>query len=217
MIPLHEDKQYLREHVCEKCPGTKWGKTTTCNVHNLHIGKIESCPQWEQQESPPLKDHDGQLALFDLEPAIEIVQKVEEELKDYHWLTREVDRLQQYLNNAIRIEGYGGGSGVSQYGIEASLPKGNGYKPSYLTIPEEKFEREVGRLKKLEEKVRRIDAAASKIEDEKERTVLECILDGVRMNMIAKHVGVSRQRLNEIKRSLVKRLAWEIYGDELIK
>jgi hypothetical protein len=35
------------------------------------------------------------------------------------------------------------------------------------------------------------------------------------MKAIARHVGISRTRLNEIKRALVKRLAWEIYGDEL--
>lgn len=41
-------------------------------------------------------------------------------------------------------------------------------------------------------------------------------MDGMRMNSIARHVGVSRQRLNEIKRDIVKRMARELYSDELL-
>lgn len=60
----------------------------------------------------------------------------------------------------------------------------------------------------------KIEKAYEGIKDERERTVLECMLDGVKMYEIAQHVGVSRQTLNEIKRNLITKMAWEIYGDE---
>jgi hypothetical protein len=208
VIPLTEDKLYLREHVCANCPGSQWGKTTKCSIHNIHIGKVDSCPQWEQLESPKIKDHDGQLAIFDLEPAMEIVQKVEEDLKDYHWMVREIKRLYEALNDA-------GEKLVAQYGIESAMPKAKGGNSNPVEREASRRSREWQRLEKLQKKVMSIDAAVIKIEDDKERTVLECMLDGERMNMISKHVGVSRQRLNEIKRDLVKRLAWELYPEEL--
>ncbi|TCW39405.1 LuxR C-terminal-related transcriptional regulator [Laceyella sacchari] len=65
-------------------------------------------------------------------------------------------------------------------------------------------------LVKVEQTVKE---AAEKIEDEKERTVLECILDGERIGMIAHHVGLSWQKVNEIKRKILKKMAWEIYCD----
>ncbi|WP_436713700.1 hypothetical protein [Brevibacillus formosus] len=57
---------------------------------------------------------------------------------------------------------------------------------------------------------------AFELGDSKHRTVLECMMDGMRMNSIARHVGVSRQRLNEIKRDIVNRLARELYSEELL-
>lgn len=215
MIKVIDDKQLYRETVCVNCPGSLWGEKSICRIHDISIGQVEVCQEWEKVSSAGYKDHDGQLALFDLEPALEVVQKVDEDLKNYHWMVKEIDRLVGYLNSVL-TGGVGGGGGLTaQYGIEATLPKGKGLKLSELKIPEEKFEKQVRRLQRLKQKVRSIDAAAEKITDEKERTVLECILEGERMNMIAIRVGISRQRLNEIKREIVKRLAVEMYGDEL--
>lgn len=149
-----------------------------------------------------------QIAFFDLEPALEVVQKVEEELKDYHWTLREIERLRSYLEEA--------GEGMCrQYGIDSAMPKPKGGNTDPVHREVQRRARQWQRLEKLEQKVKRIESAVEKIQDEKQRTVLECIMDGERMNIIAKHVGVSRQRLNEIKRELIKRLAWEMYGEEL--
>jgi hypothetical protein len=37
-------------------------------------------------------------------------------------------------------------------------------------------------------------------------------MEGERMNRIAQHIGVSRQRLHELKLELVRRLAEDIFG-----
>jgi FixJ family two-component response regulator len=96
------------------------------------------------------------------------------------------------------------------------MPKAQGTKPTIaLSISEDKFERQFKRKENLEEKVRKIEQALEQIEDERERTVLECIMDGERMNIIAKHVGVSRTRLNEIKRAIVIYAAKVLYPEEM--
>lgn len=204
----------MRFDICEKCPGTKWGKKSTCSIHQLHIGKIQHCEGWDRHQVSDVKDHDGQLAFFDLEPAMEFVEKTWEDLTSFHWMVNEIDRLKKYLDQVLD-DGAGIGSMVAQYGIEATLPKGQGLKLSTLSITEERYEKQIQRLKRLEAKVKMIEEAAEKITDLKERAVIECILDGEKMNFIARHVGISRQRLNEIRRSLIKKVAWELYRDEL--
>jgi hypothetical protein len=118
------------------------------------------------------------------------------------------------LNEAIKTSGPLSRL-TAVYGDEAGMPKGQGLKLSTMSISEQRFDRQWQRLKKLEQKMERMNKAADQITDDKERTVLECILDGVRMNMVSRHVGISRQRLNEIKRLLVKKMAWVLYENEL--
>jgi hypothetical protein len=206
-VPVSE----LLENICTNCPGTLWGEKSICRIHSKSIGEISSCEQWTRRDSIP-NDSDGeQMAFLDLEPAMEIVQKTEEDLRDYHWLVKEIERLQEYLDNAIRSMGPGNRL-IAQYGDEAGMPRGQGVKPS---MAEERFERQWQRLEKLKEKVKKIDAAAEQIDDMQERAILECILDGERMNVVARHIGVSRQRLYEIRRIIVKKMAWVLYEDEL--
>jgi hypothetical protein len=200
----------LFETVCINCPGSLWGEKSICRIHNKSICEITTCEQWTRQQND-FKFEEGQVAFMDLEPAMEIVQKTEEDLRDYHWVVKEIERLQKYLDNSNKDLGPSKRL-TAQYGVEAAMPKAQGVKPS---VTDERYERQWRRLEKLKEKVHKINVAAEQIVDDKERTVLECILDGERMNMVARHVGVSRQRLNEIKRLIVKKMAWVLYEDEL--
>ncbi|WP_078382352.1 hypothetical protein [Sutcliffiella halmapala] len=211
-------RDILIENVCGNCPGSLWGTKSICRIHNRSIGEINTCKEWNRRSTSEAEasfiNQEGQLAFTVLEPAIEVVQKTEEDLRSYHWMMREIDRLQKELDKALK--GFIPQSSlVAQYGVEATLPKAQGTKPSTMSVSEEKYDRQYKRLKALQEKIKKIDIAAAKLTDQKESTVLECILDGERMNMIASHVGVSRQRLNEIKRLLVKKIAWELYGDDI--
>lgn len=211
-------KDKLIERVCEKCPATHWGKKSICSVHNLHVGKIETCLEWDKYiiENQGLLDRSGQLAFINLEPALEVVQKVEEEIKDYHWMVKEVDRLRKEIDKAIISNPAIQQKLVATYGDAAGMPSGKGLRLTTLNIPEERYEKRIERMKSLENKVRQINEFAINLEDNKYRTVLECMMDGMRMNSIARHVGVSRQRLNEIKRDIVNRLARELYHEELL-
>jgi DNA-directed RNA polymerase specialized sigma subunit len=193
--------EQLRDAICSTCPGTLWGSKSICRVFQKHISEINHCEEWAKRRASEIKvDH--------LEPALEILQRVEEDLKDYHWMVREIERLQSRLKTT--------GQGITSiYGVESTLPKPTGKHNDPVSREAEHRVRQAERMMKLKEKVKRIEQAAEKIEDEKERTVLECILDGVRMGMIAHHVGLSRQKVYEIKREILKRMAWELYGEEL--
>ncbi|TKI55109.1 hypothetical protein E8L90_06350 [Brevibacillus antibioticus] len=208
----------LIERVCEKCPATQWGKKSICSVHNLHVGKIETCPDWDNYiiENQALMDRSGQLAFINLEPALEVVTKVEEEIKGFNWMVKEVERLRKEIDKAIISNPAIQQKLVATYGDAAGMPSGKGLRLSTLTISEERYEKQIQRMKNLENKVRKINEFALNLEDDKYRTVLECMMDGMRMNSIARHVDVSRQRLNEIKRDIVKRMARELYSDELL-
>lgn len=207
--------QHFLENVCAKCPGSQWGKTSMCRIHDMHIGKVQQCPEWDEYQAAQGLEYQEQLAWFDLEPAMEYVEKTWEDLTGYHWMVKEIKRIRERLDKVTMVAPEGS-SLVAQYGIESVLPKGKGKKVAYLSISEERYEKELQRMKRLEAKVKRIEEAVEKITDEKERAVLSCILDGERMNFIARHVGISRQYLNEIRRKLIKKMAWELYSDELI-
>jgi hypothetical protein len=202
------DKQTLIQNVCENCPATKWGASTTCHTHGCHVGKVSSCPQWEKymNEKQDLVDHKGQLAFTDLQPAIELVQRTEEELRDYHFMVREIERIKSYLEDA-------GEGMIGQYGIDASLPRAIGVNGDKTQSEVIRRERKWRRLQRLQDTVDRIERAMATITDDKELAVLEGLMDGEKNNFIARHIGVSRQRYYEIKRIVITKMAWAMYGD----
>lgn len=70
------------------------------------------------------------------------------------------------------------------------------------------------RLRRLEHKIKMIEDFAAGLQKEKEKEILQCMLDGWRMKAIAVHIGISRQRLNELKNRLMKKLAAEMDRSE---
>ncbi|WP_161808210.1 hypothetical protein [Aneurinibacillus migulanus] len=35
------NKHVFLEEVCAKCPGSQWGKSAMCRIHDMHIGKVQ--------------------------------------------------------------------------------------------------------------------------------------------------------------------------------
>jgi hypothetical protein len=97
----------LLENICSNCPGTLWGEKSICRIHNKSIGEITSCEQWTRKNPFSYKENDGQMVFTDLEPAIEVVQKTEEDLRSYHWVLKEIERIECELNKAIQSFGPG--------------------------------------------------------------------------------------------------------------
>ncbi|WP_409175844.1 hypothetical protein [Brevibacillus fortis] len=209
-------KDVFMEAVCEVCPATCWGKKSHCQVHDKHVGKIDSCPEWDKymrdqeakgQQKTVSARKEGFVRLSEQAPIVDFLQKAEEEIRDYNYMQIEIVRIQRFLREA-------GEGMVSQYGLDACMPKGKGTTGDRTHAEVARRERKWKRLQNLQDKIERINKAVEMIPGEQERFVVEALLDGDKNNLIAKEIGVSRQRYYEIKRSAVMKMAWAMYGDQ---
>ncbi|PYI52541.1 hypothetical protein [Paenibacillus flagellatus] len=202
-----EDIDLYRDEVCGRCPGSLWGAKSICRIHQLSIGQIEFCQQWEVSQAAPQSPASYRRGSERSSNKTEHMELVEEDLKDFPWMQREIERLRGLLDHV--------GAGLTGvYGLDGAMPKGKGRHADHVNREAQKREKHRDRLKELEAKVTRIENAAERVRDDRQRTVLECIMEGQRMNAIARHIGVSRQRLYELKHELVRFLADEIFGDD---
>ncbi|MED1780791.1 hypothetical protein P4V43_03020 [Brevibacillus fortis] len=210
-------KDIFMEAVCEVCPATCWGKKAHCQVHDKHVGKIDSCPEWDKytrdqeakgQQKTVSARKEGFAWLSEQAPIVDFLQKAEEEIRDYNYMQIEIVRIQRFLREA-------GEGMVSQYGMDAGMPKGKGTNGDKTHAEVVRRERKWKRLQNLQDKIERINNAVETIPGEQERLVVEALLDGDKNNLIAKEIGVSRQRYYEIKRSAVMKMAWAMYGDQV--
>ncbi|MBG9942621.1 hypothetical protein ABE237_22140 [Brevibacillus formosus] len=209
-------KDVFMEAVCEVCPATCWGKKSHCQVHDKHVGKIDSCPEWDKymqdheakgQQKTVSTRKEGFARPREQAPSVDFLQKAEEEIRDYNYMQIEIVRIQRFLREA-------GEGMVAQYGLDSGMPKGKGTSGDRTHAEVARRERKWKRLQNLQDKIERINNAVETIPGEQERLVVEALLDGDKNNLIAKEIGVSRQRYYEIKRSAVMKMAWAMYGDQ---
>ncbi|MFA4135755.1 MULTISPECIES: hypothetical protein [unclassified Brevibacillus] len=210
-------KDIFMEAVCEVCPATCWGKKSHCQVHDKHVGKIDSCPEWDKymrdqetkgQQKTLSTKKEGFARTSEQAPITDFLQKAEEEIRDYNYMQIEIVRIQRFLREA-------GEGMVAQYGLDAGMPKGKGSNGDKTHAEVVRRERKWKRLQNLQDKIERINKAVETIPGEQERLIVEALLDGDKNNLIAKEIGVSRQRYYEIKRSAVMKMAWAMYGDQV--
>lgn len=141
-----------------------------------------------------------------LDAIMEAMQQVEQDLRDYKWMSEKVAEYSA-RNHDDEI-----GVGISQYGVEAALPKANSI--SDPTAREaQRILREQQRIKRYDEKLRKIDQAVAEIKDERERAVAEAIMDGDRLYMIAQQINVSRTTAYELRKSVIRKLAFSLYQE----
>lgn len=135
----------------------------------------------------------------------EMMERTEETIKDFHFYKKEIARLRTKLSDA-------GTGGVGAYGDPSSVFRAK-YAVGDRTGGEVVHrEREWKRLCKFEDLVRRFEEAMESLDDEKEYTMLCCLLDHQSVTEIARHLCTSRQRAHEIKSSLIQKLANVLYG-----
>lgn len=199
------------ESVCSKCPGTYWGKSSKCRIHDMHIGQISSCQQWEDAEASQWLNDGGQLAFTSLEPALELLHVAQEALDGYAWM---VNRIEVYREADGRYR-EDAAAGIVQYGEESVLPKAQGITSDPTFQAAKKNLRLWERIKRYERTIKMVDEFAdSNILSEKEQIVLEGIMDGEKMINVAKEAGISRSRAQELKNEVVKKFAWWIHDNK---
>lgn len=127
-------------------------------------------------------------------------QEIEQALRDYHWMLNSIKIMRESLKDA-------GDNVTSQYGIEASLPKGKGKvsDPIYSeVVRRSKYWRSVHGYEK---KVSLIQKRIHLIQDDKEKEVLHWILEGKSYRWISRHMKLSETHVRRIKDSIVTQMS----------
>ena len=126
---------------------------------------------------------------------------------DYNWQSKECSRIERILN---KIDGPTGVK-TTQYGIEATLPKSNTSVKSKSEIDNmgKREKRQYERYIKFKSNVEFVETLAYYLEDEKQLTVLDCMMDGMSFRSIASHLGTSHYKVGEIKDELLDRICQE--------
>lgn len=184
-----------QENICADCPGSLWGKHSICRIHGCSIGAVDHCHEWDVHEERTLQR--------DFYLVAAALQQMETDIKSYAWNRRQIMELERQLDRLDGITCAPGSSMVAQYGIEATLPRS--------TAPEEDddaaYKRKLQRLKEIREQIARVDRAAAVITDERERGVLEGLLDGLPMKDIAFENGISRRTVERTRLLIVRTMA----------
>lgn len=102
--------------------------------------------------------------------------------------------------------GYDGGNLVAQGGIESTMPKAQGGTSDPVALEVIRREKASKWVINLEDKILYIQKRIPVITDEREKAVLECMLDGLSMMAITKHMGLSRTHIYRIKDSVINKM-----------
>lgn len=127
-------------------------------------------------------------------------KEIENALRDYAWMINEIKRQRELLRDA-------GTNIVAQSGLESSMPKGQGQTSDPVAMEVIRRDKASKWMQKLEQKVLFIQERIPIIQDEREKAVLQCMLDGMSMIAIGKHMGLSRRHVYNIKESIIAQFA----------
>ena len=122
--------------------------------------------------------------------------EIEQTLRDYHWMVREIARLRDMLSDA--------GERVVRNYEGLDMPKPQGRRTDPVSLEASRRERLWRKLQNYEQKVKFVQERMDVIEDEREKTVLDCLLDGMSLRSIAEHLGLSRRHVQNIKERIVE-------------
>lgn len=125
---------------------------------------------------------------------------VYEILSNYHWMIKEVKRI-EYLLEQTEF------TGVAQYGIEATMPKPQGgITKDAMANEVARRDKKLSRKIRLIEKIEFVQKRMERVQDEREKVVLDCLLDGMSINAISHHMGLTRRHINNLRQNIVKTL-----------
>lgn len=127
-------------------------------------------------------------------------EQLERAIKDYSWMIREIKRQRLILEQDI------GTKVVSASGVAATLPKSKGLISDPVAKEVIRRDRKSNWLTKLEKKVLFIQERLPAVDEPREVVVLECLLDGMTISAISKHMGLSRKHIYMVKETIVDKM-----------
>lgn len=125
-------------------------------------------------------------------------------IKDYRWMSKEVNRLQNLLwGRSLPISNWG----VAQYGIEAAMPKGSkGKSIEEIKRAESLEEKRTNRLKRYEAEIYLLETLSDSLKTEVQKVIYDCLLEGMTYREIALHINVSKDGVQKEKREIIRQL-----------
>ena len=118
--------------------------------------------------------------------------EIEAALRNYHWLIKEVARLRHELQ---AVDSRAGDTG----------PKtGRPFDPTLNEVVRRERKKET--LLKFESKINFVENYIGQITNDREVTVLNCLLDGMNINNISAHMGYAKRTIYQIKEEIVEKM-----------
>ncbi len=135
----------------------------------------------------------------------EMENQVVEWIRDYNFMLREIARLNRLLNS-VHI----GQKLTATYGIEATLPKGNGGISQAELRQMDIRER---RLYRYEMIIEFLETASEDFNDERQEIIFDCMIEGMSYSSIAIHLGCSRDTVREVKNVIIGNIVNKVKND----
>lgn len=129
------------------------------------------------------------------------LKDIENVISDYHWMSREVDRLESIL---FGTSGMRNTRLISQYGIEATLPKGSPLKSdAELAVIDRREQKLLQKLERYSKMTAAVEHDQDLLEDDFHKTIYDCMMDGMSYRAIGKHLGISRGKFYREKETIL--------------
>jgi cystathionine beta-lyase family protein involved in aluminum resistance len=131
-------------------------------------------------------------------------EEIENAIRNYHWLIKEIARLKGELGMIGNPLMNKNEPGQQKHG-----------RPTNPTLNEViRRETRLETLKKFQEKVEYVEKNTLVIVDDREMTVLNCLLDGMNISNISRHMGYSKRTIYSIKEEIVEKVKAHAEGQE---
>jgi len=127
-------------------------------------------------------------------------KEIKSVLHSYHWMIQTI----KYKRSELKDDA--GERLTAQYGIEATLPKPQGTNTDPIYYEMLRREDEWETVGKLKSKVVFIQERLNCITDEKEKTVLNRILDGMSLRRISHELGIPFTNVRRIRDEIVDKI-----------
>lgn len=128
-------------------------------------------------------------------------REIKETLQNYNWMIKELRRQRELADEDIRL------SVTAQGGIESSMPKPKGITSDPVANEIIRRDKKYTWLNNLEKKLSYIQNRIHVIKDERERVVLECLLDGMSMRAIGQHLELSEKHITRLRDGIAEQMS----------
>lgn len=125
-------------------------------------------------------------------------KEIEQALRDYNWMINEIKRQRELLSHIS------GGDLVAHID---DMPKGKGTTSDPVANEAIRRSNTSRWVQQLEYKVSFIQKRISIITDDREEVVLQCMLDGMSMAAIGRHIGLSERHIRRLKDNIVSKMS----------